>query len=735
MDKNDVQLIHNILSGDDEAFSTLVQRYQKSVHALAWRKIGDFHYAEEIMQDTFLQAYEKLPTLKNRNQFAGWLYVITNNLCTDWLRKKKPAMQSLGDASVKAIDKLTYERYILEQRETEATQHRHEIVKQLLEKLPESERTVVTLYYLGEMTTKEIGKFLGVSVNTITSRLQRARERLQTSDERLINETLAGWQLSGNLLENIMRQVADIRPVSPPTGKPLLPWMALGTATVLVILLLGVSHQYLARFQRPYSFEAQSEPTIEIIEAVVVLETDAKPDMRNQIGQAAIPGKNSSVGSQVSEEVIVPTASEDFPNLFTSNVVPKVTRFTLSNGIRIVNLHVENSTDVGIFSYLPLGLVTDGKAKAQWSHLVNYLTLRTAGPIDYKTNNGETMVDNMRMDFIGNTDTWTQGLALHAKWLAGLPFSAESLAEARPNVLSQIDYIEANLVTHKLAKSAWNQVFRHGETDIAMREDIQSAQLSELEEYRDQHLVQADRVLLCVIGGVNPETLKETMEKQLGTISLTEKTLPRPTAPQKIAKDQNATWDVNVTHYMEAYPIPRPENGDYPALYIASLLWRLACTQDAQLKELTGYIHCGVDLVTPEQVYLYGSASLKPNADIERVKQRIRELMNPLKQAQNNAQVPMIAQSLSTELSIPPDMKTLMQHKPENLPENLMLLQLGVSWGTIEYQYGNTLPQLASAFTDVAAADVASVVNRYLTEDHRMTLLLTPQPGVNPQTQ
>ncbi len=727
MDKDDVQLIHNVLSGDDEAFSTLVQRYQKSVHALAWRKIGDFHYAEEITQDTFLQAYEKLPTLKDLNQFAGWLYVITNNLCTDWLRRKKPAMQSLGDASVKAIDKLTYERYVLDQRETAATERRHEIVKQLLEKLPESERTVVTLYYLGEMTTKEIGKFLGVSVNTITSRLQRARERLQTSDEHLINETLGGWQLSGNLLENIMRQVADIKPVLPPTGKPLLPWMALGTATVLVILLLGVSHQYLARFQQPYSFEAQSEPTIEIIEAPIVLDTVAKPDVRNQIGQAATPGKSSSTGSQVSEKVIVPNASEDFPNLLTSNTAPKVTRFTLNNGIQVVNLHVENSTDVGIFSYLPLGLVTDGKAKAYWSHLINHLTVRTAGPIDYNTSNAETMADNIRLDFMGNTDTWTQGLARHAKWLSGLPFSAETLTEELPRVLSQFDYIEANLATHKLANVAWNQVFRHGETDIAMRKDIQSAQLSELQEYRDQHLVQADRVLLCVIGGVDSETLKETMEKQLGAIKLTEKTLPRSTVPPKIAKDQNITWDVNVTHYMETYPIPRPENEDYPALYIGSMLWQLACTQDAQLKELIGYIYSAVDLITPEQVYLYVSASLKPGADIEKVKQRIGQLMNPLKQPENNTQVPMIAQSLSMQLSAPPDMKTLMQQKPENIPETLMFLQLGVSWGMIEYQYGNNLSQLATAFADVSADDVANAVNRYLSEEHRMTLLLTPR--------
>ena len=96
MEKDDVQLIHSILSGDNEAFTTLVGKYQKSVHALAWRKIGDFHFAEEITQDTFLQAYKKLATLRNPNQFAGWLYVIATNICNRWLQKKKLPTQSLG---------------------------------------------------------------------------------------------------------------------------------------------------------------------------------------------------------------------------------------------------------------------------------------------------------------------------------------------------------------------------------------------------------------------------------------------------------------------------------------------------------------------------------------------------------------------------------------------------------------------------------------------------------------
>ena len=200
--EDDVQLIRKILSGDDDAFNTLVQKYGKSIHALVWRKIGDFHYAEEITQDTFLQVYEKLPTLKDPNQFAGWLYVIANRLCIAWIRRQRPAMQPLDDTSVKAIDNLAYERYILEQRELEATEHRHEIVDGLLTKLPESERTVMTLYYLGEMTTKEIGDFLGVSVNTIVSRLHRARKRLQEKGELL-------QMLSNNQQQNLATQITN----------------------------------------------------------------------------------------------------------------------------------------------------------------------------------------------------------------------------------------------------------------------------------------------------------------------------------------------------------------------------------------------------------------------------------------------------------------------------------------------------------------------------------------------
>ena len=209
--EDDVQLIRKILSGDDAAFGILVEKYQKSVHALAWRKVQDFHYAEEIMQDTFLRAYKKLPTLKNPDQFAGWLHVIAHRLCIDWVRSQKSVMQSIEDTPVEEIEESSYTHHISEQRMTEKTERYHELVKKLLEKLPENERAVVTLFYFDEMSTKEIGKFMGVSVNTITSRLQRARKRMQADQEPLVQEFFGGLELSDNLKENIVNQLEQLR--------------------------------------------------------------------------------------------------------------------------------------------------------------------------------------------------------------------------------------------------------------------------------------------------------------------------------------------------------------------------------------------------------------------------------------------------------------------------------------------------------------------------------------------
>ena len=289
----DVELIHRVLDGDDTAFAELVKKYQKPVHTLVWRKIGDFHIAEEITQDTFLKAYQELAKLKKPRSFASWLYVIAANHCSTWLRKKRLQTQSLEETSSARLEKATYSGYVVEENERTAVEAQREVVKKLLAKLQESERTVLTLHYFGEMSSAEISAFLGVSANTIRSRLRRAQQRLR-KDEPMIREALENFQITPHLTGNIMREIARMKPAAPSGGKPVVPWAITVSTVAVVFLMLGVgSHQYLSRVQKPYNFDARSEMTVELIEAPVVLNLESKPDIRTQLGDNDATGRDN----------------------------------------------------------------------------------------------------------------------------------------------------------------------------------------------------------------------------------------------------------------------------------------------------------------------------------------------------------------------------------------------------------------------------------------------------------
>ena len=306
---NDVTLIRQTLDGDQNAFTALVNKYQKWVHTLVWRKIGDFHIAEEITQDIFLKVYNKLSTLKPPEQFPGWLYVITSRHCIAWLRKKRRLTSSLDAMPPPELDELCYAQYEASRGEADAVERQREIVKQLLQKLPESERTVVTMHYLGEMSCEEISEFLGVSPNTVKSRLHRARKRLETH-EHLLHDVSGIFQLSPTLTQNIMQEVARLKPPTPSVGKPWFPWGASLASALLIILMIGFGARALLRFQQPYNLDAESEMIIELVEAPVVLPLRVNPDERTQLGNTNTVGRNSSTGSRTNAQPLVAVPSD-----------------------------------------------------------------------------------------------------------------------------------------------------------------------------------------------------------------------------------------------------------------------------------------------------------------------------------------------------------------------------------------------------------------------------------------
>ena len=308
----DVELIQRVLDGDDTAFSDLVKKYKKTVHALAWRKIQDFHIAEDITQETFLKAYQELSTLEEPQSFAGWLYVIVTNLCNTWLRKKRLPTQSLEITNSTELEKATYSTYVIAENERVNAETQREVVKKLLAKLQESDRTVMTLYYLGGMTYEEISKFLGVSVSAIKNRLCRARQHLK-KEEPMIREALENYQITPHLTDNIMREISHLKPATPTGGKPLLPWTAAAASAVLIVLMLGLGSQNLIRFQQPYTLDAQAETTVELVDAPIVLNIDTEPDVQNQLGNTNALGPSENDG-QKPDEVLLAAAETEGEN-------------------------------------------------------------------------------------------------------------------------------------------------------------------------------------------------------------------------------------------------------------------------------------------------------------------------------------------------------------------------------------------------------------------------------------
>ena len=117
----------------------------------------------------------------------------------------------------------------------------------------------------------------------------------------MIREALGNFQITPNLTENIMQEISRTKPVAPSGSKPIVPW-AIGVSTLAVIfLMLGVGSQYLARFQKPYSFDAASEMRVDIIETPIVLDIESKPDVWTQLRSIAAPGINDGFGQRPDE--------------------------------------------------------------------------------------------------------------------------------------------------------------------------------------------------------------------------------------------------------------------------------------------------------------------------------------------------------------------------------------------------------------------------------------------------
>ena len=172
----DTDIIQQVLQGNQNAYATLVTRYQSFVFTIVLRYVKAREDAEEVAQDIFVKAYRSLADFKGASKFSTWLYTITTTSCITFLRKKKLEVHSLDNEKVYAVADNVDGGMSANQIEQKS---KIAMVNGAIDLLSPEDAQVITLFYKGEQSLEEIAQALGKEVNTVKVQLHRARTRLK----------------------------------------------------------------------------------------------------------------------------------------------------------------------------------------------------------------------------------------------------------------------------------------------------------------------------------------------------------------------------------------------------------------------------------------------------------------------------------------------------------------------------------------------------------------------------
>ena len=171
---SDAALVELVLSGDQDVFSVLVERYKDAVQNLAYRMLGNATEAEDVTQETFVRAYTQLATYKSVHKFSTWLLSIASHLAIDQLRRRRFLALPLED--VPLLEWIVDGGVSPEQSALQGEQQ--DEIQSYLQRLPSKYRAVIVLRYWHDFSYEEIAQALKLTPALVKARLHRARELL-----------------------------------------------------------------------------------------------------------------------------------------------------------------------------------------------------------------------------------------------------------------------------------------------------------------------------------------------------------------------------------------------------------------------------------------------------------------------------------------------------------------------------------------------------------------------------
>ncbi len=172
------------VGGDEQAFRALVERTSRLIYRLALRYVGSAAEAQDVVQDTYIKAWQNLSTLRDRGAVVGWLCRVCRNVATDRLRasRRRPAVEPGAADLSPRLDRVASSAPDPEERLARA--EAGAAMAALLGELREKHRVVLLLHEVDGMTSEEIAVALGCPIGTVESRLHRARLALAGKLER-----------------------------------------------------------------------------------------------------------------------------------------------------------------------------------------------------------------------------------------------------------------------------------------------------------------------------------------------------------------------------------------------------------------------------------------------------------------------------------------------------------------------------------------------------------------------
>lgn len=177
----DIDIIQHVLAGNTEMYSVLVNRYKNKVFSLAYAIVSNREDAEEIAQDAFVKAFKGLPTFKERSSFSTWMYRIVVNTALN--KKKLKKLVTVDDTDlIKQDESFGFEsltQYL-------KAEDQKKFIRMALDALNKQEKLCLTLFYLSELSVKEIQEITAISESNIKVLLLRGRKHLYEELKKLL---------------------------------------------------------------------------------------------------------------------------------------------------------------------------------------------------------------------------------------------------------------------------------------------------------------------------------------------------------------------------------------------------------------------------------------------------------------------------------------------------------------------------------------------------------------------